>query len=124
MKKLLLSISYLQILQSSGFFYFSLITQTLKSENLKSFEDYDVYLKLVSTIFYQIFIFSPNDSPSKTIKNVFYFIKKAPFVLEIFKFLYFFPFLCPFQTRKDKRKWNNLCCHELACINLQMQFLK
>ena len=44
-------------------------------------------LKLVSTIFYQIFIFSPNDSPSKTMKNVFYFIKKALFVLEIFKFL-------------------------------------
>ena len=31
-------------------------------------------LKLVSAIFYQIFIFSPNDSPSKTMKNVFYFI--------------------------------------------------
>ena len=32
------------------------------------------YLKLVSAIFYQIFIFSPNDSPSKTMKNAFYFI--------------------------------------------------
>ena len=31
-------------------------------------------LNLVSAIFYQIFIFSPNDSPSKTMKNVFYFI--------------------------------------------------
>ena len=31
-------------------------------------------LKLVSAIFYQIFIFSPNDSLSKTTKNVFYFI--------------------------------------------------
>ena len=31
-------------------------------------------LKLVSIIFYQIFIFSPNDSPSKTMKYVFYFI--------------------------------------------------
>ena len=31
-------------------------------------------LKLVSTIFYQIFIFPPNDSPSKTMKNIFYFI--------------------------------------------------
>ena len=30
-------------------------------------------LKLVSAIFYQIFIFSPNDSPSKSIK-CFYFI--------------------------------------------------
>ena len=50
-------------------------------------------LKLVSAIFYEIFIFSPNDSPSKTIKNVFYFIVKALFVLEIFNFLSFFPFL-------------------------------
>ena len=33
--------------------------------------------------------FSPYDSPSKTMKNVFYFIEKALFVLEIFKFLYF-----------------------------------
>ena len=31
-------------------------------------------LKLVSAIFYHIFIFSPNDSPLKTMKNVFYFI--------------------------------------------------
>ena len=31
-------------------------------------------LKLVSAIFYQISIFSPNDSPWKTMKNVFYFI--------------------------------------------------
>ena len=32
------------------------------------------YLKLVPAIFYQIFIFSTNDSPSKTMKNFFYFI--------------------------------------------------
>ena len=32
------------------------------------------YLKLVSAIFYQIFIFSQNDSSLKTMKNVFYFI--------------------------------------------------
>ena len=31
-------------------------------------------LKLVSTIFYKIFIFSTNDGPLKTVKNVFYFI--------------------------------------------------
>ena len=31
-------------------------------------------LKLVSAIFYWIFIFSPSDSPSKIVKNVFYFI--------------------------------------------------
>ena len=45
------------------------------------------FLKLVSTIFYQIFIFSPNDSPLETMKNVFYLIWEALFVLEIFKFL-------------------------------------
>ena len=33
-------------------------------------------LKLVSAIFYQIFFFLPNNSPSKAMKNVFYFIKK------------------------------------------------
>ena len=46
--------------------------------------------KPLSAISYQIFIFPPHDSPSKTIKIVFYFIKKALFILEIFKF---FPFL-------------------------------
>ena len=32
------------------------------------------YLNLVSAIFYQIIIFSSNDRPSRTMKNVFYFI--------------------------------------------------
>ena len=41
--------------------------------------------------FLSIFYFSLSDRPSKTMKNVFYFILKALFVLEIFKFLYFFP---------------------------------
>ena len=31
-------------------------------------------LKLAFAIFYQIFVFSPNDSPLKTVKNVFYLI--------------------------------------------------
>ena len=34
-------------------------------------------LKLVSAIFYQIFIFSSNDRPSKTMKNVFLFHLKS-----------------------------------------------
>ena len=49
--------------------------------------DYAEYLKLVSAIFYQISIFAPNNSSSKTMENVFYFIYKALFALEIFKFL-------------------------------------
>ena len=43
-------------------------------------------LKLVSATFDQIFIFSPNGRPLKTMKDVFYFIEKALFVFEIFKF--------------------------------------
>ena len=42
-------------------------------------------LKACVHSFYQIFIFSPSDSPSETIKNDFYFIEKA--------FLKFFPLL-------------------------------
>ena len=33
-----------------------------------------VLLKLVSAMFYEVFIFAQNDSPSKTLKSVFYFI--------------------------------------------------
>ena len=40
----------------------------------KKVEENSINLKLVSAIFYQIFISSSNDSPSKTVKNVFYFI--------------------------------------------------
>ena len=41
-------------------------------------------------------------------KNIFCFIQKALFVLEIFKFLKLFPFLSTFQIQKGKWKWNNL----------------
>ena len=44
-------------------------------------------LKLVSAIFYQIFVFPLHDSPSKTMKGGFYFIRKALFVLKICKLL-------------------------------------
>ena len=43
--------------------------------------------------FLSIFIFTPNDRPLKTMKNVFYFIEKDLFILKIFKFFWFFPFL-------------------------------
>ena len=79
------------------------------------------FLKLLSAIFYQIFIFSLNDSPSKTKKNVFYSIQRALFLLKILKFLliFFLPFHT-FQIQKGIWKWNNLWCHKLACINFQM----
>ena len=45
--------------------------------------------------FYQIFIFSPNDSPLKTMKNVFFFHLKSSFCsqdIEIFV-IFYLPFL-------------------------------
>ena len=81
------------------------ISTKVKIQSYKYTVSTFVLLKLVTTIFYQILIFSPNDSPSKTIKNVFYFIEKALFVLEISKFLFLFH---TFQIQKDKWKWNNL----------------
>ena len=53
--------------------------------NVKQY--YQSYLKLVSAIYYQTFIFSPNESPSKTIKQVLHFINKALCVLKIFNSL-------------------------------------
>ena len=41
---------------------------------LHGYIDFALILKHVSAIFYQIFIFSTNDSLLKTMKNVFYFI--------------------------------------------------
>ena len=79
------------------------------------------WLKLLSSILYQIFIFSPNDSPSKTIKKVFFISSKIYFRswnIQIFV-ISSLPFHT-FQIQKYKWKWNNLWCYELVCINLQM----
>ena len=43
-------------------------------EGKNDFKWINLSLKLVSAIFYQIFIVSPNDSPLKTMENVSYFI--------------------------------------------------
>ena len=42
--------------------------------NIYQSNTYRKDLNVVSAIFYQIFVFSQNDSPLKTTKNVFYFI--------------------------------------------------
>ena len=44
------------------------------TNNYECFIECYYYLKLASAIFYQIFVFSPNDSALKTMKNIFYFI--------------------------------------------------
>ena len=78
-------------LKSSIFQTFS--GMLFKSQAVPYFVFFRAVLKLVSAIFYQVFVFPPNDSLSKTMKSVFYFIKKALFVLKIFKLLQFFPFV-------------------------------
>ena len=68
-----------------------------------------IYLKLVSTIFYQIFIFSQNDSPLKTTNFIFLFrlkISSRSQVIQIFVG-FSFPYHT-FQIQKDKWEWNNL----------------
>ena len=57
-------------------------------------------LKLVSTIFYQIFIFSPNDSPLKTVKNVFISSKKVFSFSRYSKFCDFLPSFPHFPDSK------------------------
>ena len=64
-------------------------------------------LKLVSAIFYQSVIFSQNDSPLKTMKNVFLSHRKSSFCSQEIHFLYFFP-LHTFWIQKDKWKSNSL----------------
>ena len=91
----------------------SLTQVNLQIQNdFKKLEQYDrrLRLKLVSTIFYQIFIFSPNDSPPKTMKNVFYFICFSnSFLSQDIQFFWNFSLLSQtFQIQKDKWKWNNL----------------
>ena len=66
-------------------------------------------LKLVSAIFYQIFIFSSSDRPSKSMKNVFDFTLKNSFRSQDIQIFVFFSL--PFHTvqiQKGKWKWNNL----------------
>ena len=68
--------SFCQKLESYQYNAALAITGAIRgTSQTKIYEDLGLEsLRLVSTIFYQIFIFSSNDSPSKTMKNVFYFI--------------------------------------------------
>ena len=54
--------------------------------------------------FYQIFIFSPNDSPSKTMKNVFLFHRKRSFRSPGIKIFVFFPSFPHFAGTKGQMK--------------------
>ena len=77
-------------------------------------------LKLVSTIFYQTFVFSSNDRPSKTMMKFLFHLKSFFRSWDIQTFVIFFLSFHTFQIQESKWKWNNLWCHRLACIKLQM----
>ena len=77
-------------------------------------------LKLVSTIFYQFFIFSPNDSLLKTEKYFLFHLKGLFHFQDIQIFVIFYLPFHTSQIQKYKWNWNNLWCHDLTCINLQM----
>ena len=66
---------------------------------------YFIVFKACVCYFLSKFYFSPNDSPSKTMENVFCFIWKALFVLKIFKFLYFCLPLFFFPVSHCFRDW-------------------
>ena len=51
----------------------------------------NLFVKASVCYFFRNFHFSPNGCSSKTMKDVFHFIWKTLFILEIFKFLYFSP---------------------------------
>ena len=80
-------------------------------------------LKLVSAIFYDFFYFF--HQMKKNYEKCFLFDLKSPFRFRDIQFFVIFSIPFPtFQIQKYKCKRNNLSCHELTCINLQMQFLK
>ena len=71
--------------------------------------------------FLSIFYFFTKWYPFKNYEKCFLLhLKSSLRSREIFVF-FSLPFHT-FQIQKDKWKWNNLWCHELACTNFQMYF--
>ena len=60
------------------------------------------YLKLVSAIFYQIFIFSPNDSPFKADKCFLFYLKSSFRSRDIQIFVIFSLLFHTFHIQNDK----------------------
>ena len=78
-------------------------------------------LKLVSAIFLSNFYFFIKWQTFKNYAKCFLFHIKTSFHSQDTQIFVIFslPFHCS-QIQKGKWKWNNLWCHKLACINLQM----
>ena len=94
------TLSFDKVLMSNLFTFSRYQTKCVAEFLFETVEDVINFKAETFCYFYQIFTFSPNDSHSKTMKNNFYFIKKALFVLKIIKFFYFCLtlFLSPCQS--------------------------
>ena len=93
---------------------------TVNNRNTKKRCEICSKLQLVPAIFYQIFIFHQIIALQKLWKMFFYFIWKALFFLEIFKFLYFRLHLFFFSVSHCFRGWSkkNLKVYDVInCLN-------
>ena len=66
-----------------------------------------MYLKLVSANFYQIFIYSSNDSLSKTEKCFLFHLKSSSHSRDIQIFAFFALRFNTLEIQNNKWKWNN-----------------
>ena len=79
-----------------------------------------ISLKLMSTIFLIKFLFFHQMIALKKLWKMFFISSKKLFLfLRLSNFCNFFPSFPNFPN-SNNWMWNNLWCHELACINLQM----
>ena len=78
-------------------------------------------LKACVHYFLSNFCFLTKWQSFKNYEKCFLFHLKSSFYSRDIQFFLIFPLLFhTFQMQKDKWKWNNFWCHELACINLQI----
>ena len=82
------------------------------------------FIKLVSAIFYQIFIFSPNDNPSKIEKCILFHLKSSLFLSSQIFVIFPLP-LHTFQIQKNRGKeekvFKIVCGCQAITEKIQMQ---
>ena len=103
--------------------YLKMFFRTNRQENYITSAKESIFLslKLVSAIFYQVFIFFIKWQTFKNYEKCFLFPLKSSFrSRDIQIFVTFSLTFHTFQIQKDKGKWNNLWCHNLGCIDLQI----
>ena len=72
-------------------------------------------------LFFINFLFFTKWKPFKNYEYMFFISSKKLFSFSRYSSLCnFFPSFPHFPDSKGKSKWNNLWCHKLTCINLQM----